>query len=243
MPDWRLSRRTAVFKLSLGQGPKQDKTHDFSQSPGFNGKPEFLGTDERVLRLHGAYLDTVSSKPHVLADLNRLPVKNIIFARPSHFSVGFVAGELHELLSSMSLAETYSPTGESSRVALLRTISANRLPAAQDMRKFVCQICKKAYEGLFEMLSTVCELLSQQPDNEELLHFANGCLERLKKDNKLEDYESVLKCCFKYLASAAQDEWRKRSKILRVWAEWHRDATRKGKTFNTNEVEFRAPAA
>lgn len=103
VPDWRLCRQTAVFKLSLGQGTKQDKTRDFSLSPGLNGMLEFLSTDERVLRLHGACLGTVSSKHHALADLNRLPVKYIRSERALHFSVWF------ELLSSMSLANLTVP--------------------------------------------------------------------------------------------------------------------------------------
>lgn len=242
VPDWRLPRQTAVFKLSLGQGTKQHKTHDFSKSSGFTGAPKLLGTNERVLRLRGACLGTVSSMLHALALLRRLPVQSIRTPYSAYFMVWHAGRELHKLLSSMSLAESYSPTGESSRVALLRTIAADRLPAAQDMRKFVRYVCQKAYEGLFEMLSTVCELLRQQPHNEEHLHFANGCLEQLEKNNELEDYESVLKFCFKYLASAAQDEWRKRSGILGIWGRWHRVATRKGKTFNPSEEEFRAPA-
>lgn len=110
------------------------------------------------------------------------------------------------------------------------------------MRKFVSRVCREAYNGLFMMLSTVCEILSQQPYNEKHLHFANGCLEQLKKDKELGDYESVLKFCFKYVTSAAQDEC-KMSRMLRVRVEWDGLATRKGKTFNPNEEEFRAPAA
>lgn len=191
VPDWRVRRRAAVLQgFDLGMG--KTEMYHLNGAQTFGSSPASV-VSGRTLHQRGAYLGTVTSTHSLAAFLQSVEASiqyDYVSGLKTHWK-GF-GPEFRKLLNSLSLDSLYNQTGESSQMALLRTLSANRLPEEKAMRKFVLESGEAAYRRFQSFLLKIYHHMMLLQNEPAELSFVKGTIEKMENNDYSLDYASIL---------------------------------------------------
>ncbi|KAL1649111.1 hypothetical protein SLS58_001683 [Diplodia intermedia] len=216
VPDWRVKRRTAVLQ-GFDWGVEQDEIYHLN---GTEASDHDAASVVRGKTLHqrGAYLGTVVSARSPKEFLQALKdCSQYSYHRLDKRWNGF-APAFRKLLRSLSLAERYHQTGESSQIALMRTLSANRLPETKVMREFVLQAAEAAHKQLRTLLVRIHRHMMEQHADPAQSSFAKSLVEQVSRDDHPVDYGPIMAFAYEY-AERTPDLGPKRPDWIRIGKE------------------------
>ncbi|OMP88004.1 Heterokaryon incompatibility protein 6, OR allele [Diplodia seriata] len=216
VPDWRVKRRTAVLQ-GFDWGLEQDEIYHLNGTEAFDHNAASVVCG-KTLHQRGAYLGTVVSahSPKEFLQALKECSQYSSFRLDKRWN-GF-APEFRNLLRSLSLAERYHQTGESSQIALMRTLSANRLPETKAMREFVLKAADAAHKQLRTLLVLIYRHMIEQHSDPAQSSFAKSLVEQMSGDDQPIDYGPIMAFAYEY-AERTPDLGPKRPDWIRIGKE------------------------
>lgn len=146
VPDWRVPRRTALLKsFDWSEGTEWAAFYKIAGSQSRLGTEPPTVIDSRHLVQRGARIGNIVSVAGTEDFLSEM--KGTIEYRWDAFDHLF-----RELSDLFGMGPRYAQTGETSQMALLRTLSVNMLPTVSDIRRFLQEISRRAYSEVEKAL-------------------------------------------------------------------------------------------
>lgn len=162
VPDWRVSRRTALLKrFDWGEGTEWAAFYKIGGSQSHLGTEPPTVIDGRHLTQRGARVGNIVSVADTEDFLSEMET-------PIEYRWDVFNHLFREPFDSFGMDPCYAQTGESSQMALLRTPSVNMLPTVSDMRRFLHAISRRAYSEVENALYYAREDLKARDEEDSL---------------------------------------------------------------------------
>lgn len=197
VPDWSVRRRAAVLQ---GFDWGQDKTeiYHLNRALACGSSPGSV-VFGRTLYQRGAYLGTVTSTRSLAAFLEALGGSQDNYVSRLHRRKNRFLPKFRKLLHSLSVPELYRQTGESSQMALLRTLCAGRLPEANVMQEFVLRAGESTKRQILILLDNIYKHMVKQHSDPAQLSSVKSMVKQMKMSDQSVDYGSIVAFSYEYV--------------------------------------------